>query len=102
MLIDAFLAALGAYAGLLAGVYSIAAVLRMHAEETAERVSPILATTVGRARWLAGHLAFAFVGAVLLLALDGIVTGVLHGARIGDLPAGLDKGLLAMLIQIPP
>ena len=48
VLIDTFLAALGAYAGLLAGAYAISAVLRMHGEETAERVSPILATPVGR------------------------------------------------------
>ena len=52
VLIDAFLAALGAYAGLLAAAYAISAVLRMHTEEAAERVSPILATAVGRTRWL--------------------------------------------------
>ena len=102
VLIDTFLGALGAYAGLLAGAYAISAVLRMHTEETAERVSPVLATAVGRTRWLSGHLMFALGGAVLLLALCGLVTGVLHGVRIGDLPAGLDKGMLAMLIQIPP
>ena len=102
VLIDAFLAALGAYAGLLAAAYAISAVLRMHTEEAAERVSPILATAVGRIRWLSGHLMFALGGAVLLLALDGVVTGVVHGARIGDLPTGLDRGLVAMLIQVPP
>ena len=102
VLIDTFLGALGAYAGLLAGAYGISAVLRMHAEETAERVSPVLATAVGRARWLSGHLVFALGGAVLLLALCGLVTGLLHGVRIGDLTAGLDKGILAMMIQIPP
>ena len=102
VLIDAFLAALGAYAGLLAAAYAISAVLRMHTEEAAERVSPILATAVGRTRWLSGHLMFALGGAVLLLALDGVVTGVVHGARIGDLPTGLDRGLVAMLIQVPP
>jgi len=102
VLIDAFLAVLGAYAGLLAAAYAISAVLRMHTEEAAERVSPILATAVGRTRWLSGHLMFALGGAVLLLALDGVVTGIVHGARIGDLPTGLDRGLVAMLIQVPP
>lgn len=102
VLIDTFLAALGAYVGLLAGAYAISAVLRMHAEETAERVSPVLATAVGRTRWLSGHLAFALGGAVLLITICAVVTGVLHGARIGDLTTGLDKGLVAMLIQIPP
>lgn len=102
VLIDTFLAALGAYAGLLAGAYAISAVLRMHAEETAERVSPVLATPIGRTRWLTGHLVYALGGAVLLLLVCGVVTGALHGARIGDLAAGLDKGLLAMAIQIPP
>jgi ABC-2 type transport system permease protein len=102
LLIDTFLAALGAYAGLLAGAYAISTVLRMHAEETAERVSPILATAVGRARWLSGHLMFALGGAVLLLVLCGVVTGVVHGIRIGDVPSGVGKGLIAMGIQIPP
>ena len=96
VLIDTFLAALGAYAGLLAGAYAISAALRMHAEEAAERVSPVLATAVGRTRWLTGHLLFALGGAALLLARGGVVTGALHGARIDDLTAGLDKALLAM------
>lgn len=102
VLIDTFLAALGAYAGLLAGAYAISAVLRMHAEETGERVSPVLATPTSRTRWLGGHLAFALGGAALLLLVCGLVTGALHGARIGDLTAGLGKGMLAMAIQIPP
>ena len=71
VLIDTFLAALGAYAGLLAGAYAISAVLRMHTEETAERVSPILATPISRTRWLSGHLVFALGGAVLLLLCAG-------------------------------
>ena len=102
VLIDTFLAALGAYAGLLAGAYAISAVLRMHTEETAERVSPVLATPISRIRWLTGHLVYALGGAALLLLVCGVVTGALHGARIDDLTAGLDKGLLAMAIQIPP
>ena len=101
-LIDTFLAALGAYAGLLAGAYVISAVLRMHTEETAERVGPVLATAVGRGRWLSGHLVFALGGAVALLALCGLVTGLLHGVRVDDLIAGLGKGMATMLIQIPP
>lgn len=102
VLIDTFLAALGGYAGLLAGAYAISAVLHMHSEETAERVSPVLATPISRTRWLTGHLAYALGGAAVLLVVCGLVAGVLHGARIGDLTAGLEKGLLAMTIQIPP
>jgi len=61
----------------------------MHTEETAERVGPVLATAVGRGRWLSGHLVFALGGAVALLALCGLVTGLLHGVRVDDLIAGL-------------
>jgi ABC-2 type transport system permease protein len=102
MLIDTFLASLGAYAGLLAGAYAIAAVLRMNAEETTDRLSPLLAGPTSRTRWVAGHLTCALAGAAALLVVCGLVTGTVHGARIGDLPAGLADGLTAMVIQIPP
>lgn len=100
-IVNAFFAALGAVAGILAGAASIATALRMSGEESAERVGPVLATAVGRARWIAGHtVAAALVPAVGLLVC-GAVAGLLHGAQTGDVGAALGIAVPATIVQIP-
>ncbi len=54
---DTLLSVMGGLTGLIVGGYAIATALRMRTEEIADRVGPLLATAVGRARWMAGHLA---------------------------------------------
>ncbi|MEU9350088.1 ABC transporter permease [Streptomyces griseoloalbus] len=93
-LTDAFLAAMVGILGLVAALYIVASVLRLHGEETSGRAEPVLAGAVGRLRWAAGHLAVAFGGAVLLMLLAGAGLALGHGERAGPI-------LGACLAQVP-
>ena len=77
---DSFLATAAMMMGLLGAGYAVSAVLRMHTEETAGRVDPLLATPTGRTRWAGSHLAVAASASVLVLLAGGLGVGV--GAAI--------------------
>ena len=93
-LTDAFLAAMVSVLGMVAALYIVASVLRLHSEETAGRAEPVLAGGVGRIGWAAGHLVIAFGGATLLMAVGGLGLAVGYGH---ELPAVLG----ASLVQLP-
>jgi len=91
---DAFLATMVGMFGMVAALYVVSSVLRLHAEETSQRAEPILANAVGRLRWAGGHLVIAFGGAVLILLLSGLGLALGYGEELGPL-------LGASLVQIP-
>lgn len=98
---DMLLSTMGVLAGLIVGGFAISTALRMRTEEIADRVGPVLATSVSRPRWMAGHLAFVIAGPVLLLAAAGVVGGIINGLLVGEFAAGLGAAVGAMLVQIP-
>nr|WP_119590056.1 ABC transporter permease [Streptomyces scabiei] len=87
-LTDAFLASMIGMLGLIAALYVVAAVLRLHGEETSGRAEPLLANAVGRVRWAAGHLAVAFGGAVWIMLLAGLGFTLGYGKEAGPILAG--------------
>ncbi len=91
---DAFLASMVGMLGLIAALYIVASVLRLHGEETSGRAEPVLANAVGRLRWAAGHLAIAFGGSALIMLLAGLGFAVGYGKEIGPI-------LGACLVQLP-
>ncbi|MBG0853609.1 ABC transporter permease [Streptomyces spinoverrucosus] len=93
-LTDAFLAAMVGMLGLVAALYIVASVLRLHGEETSGRAEPVLANAVGRLRWAAGHLIVAFGGSVLLMLLAGVGLALGYGRSAGPI-------LGACLVQLP-
>ncbi|MFF9346936.1 ABC transporter permease [Streptomyces sp. NPDC014734] len=93
-LTDAFLAAMISMLGMVAALYIVASVLRLHGEETAGHAEPVLACGVGRLRWAAGHLVIAFGGAALIMVVGGLGLAVGYGHR---LPAVVG----ASLVQLP-
>ncbi|CAL9481769.1 Multidrug efflux system permease protein [Streptomyces sp. enrichment culture] len=105
-LTDAFVSAMVGMFGLVAALYVVASVLRLHGEEASGRAEPVLAGAVGRLRWAAGHLAAAFGGAVLILLLAGLGfalghgrdPGPLLGACLAQVPAVWVVGALAVLL----
>ncbi|MEV0121157.1 ABC transporter permease [Streptomyces sp. NPDC050703] len=105
-LTDAFLSAVTGLFGMVAALYAVASVLRLHGEETSQRAEPVLAGAVGRLRWAAGHLVIAFGGTVLLMAACGLGMAVGHGedmaavvgASLSRLPAVWVLGGLAVLL----
>ncbi|MFF9814323.1 ABC transporter permease [Streptomyces sp. NPDC014006] len=93
-LTDTFLASMTGVMGLIAALYVVASVLRLHGEETSGRAEPVLAGAVGRLRWAAGHLLIAFGGAVLLMLLTGLGFAAGYGKEPGAI-------LGACLVQVP-
>ncbi|MFF5960329.1 ABC transporter permease [Streptomyces luteogriseus] len=93
-LTDAFLASMVGMLGLIAALYIVASVLRLHGEETSGRAEPVLANAVGRVRWAAGHLVIAFGGAALIMLLAGLGLAVGYGRETGPI-------LGACLVQLP-
>jgi ABC-2 type transport system permease protein len=91
---DAFLAAMIGVMGMVAALYVVASVLRLHGEETSGRAEPVLAGPVGRLRWAAGHLLIAFGGSLLLMLLTGLGFAAGYGRRPGPI-------LAACLVQVP-
>ncbi|MFE9765214.1 ABC transporter permease [Streptomyces sp. NPDC005808] len=91
---DAFLATMVGMLGMVAALYVVSSVLRLHGEETSQRAEPVLAGAVGRLRWAGGHLVIAFGGAVLIMLLGGLGLALGYGAYLGPL-------LGACLVQIP-
>ncbi|KDN16623.1 ABC transporter permease [Amycolatopsis rifamycinica] len=100
-LTQAFLAAMAGMFAMVASLYGVQAVLRMRGEETAIRLEPVLATSVGRLRWAGSHLVFAFVGTAVLLLSGGVFMGLANGLRTGDVGGSLADTLAGMLVQLP-
>ena len=100
-IVNAYLAALMLLAGLVAAAYATSAVLRLRGEETVGRAEPVLATATGRIRWALSHIAIAVGGAVLLLAVAGVATGLGYGLRAGSAGTEVTRLLGAALAQLP-
>lgn len=100
-LTEAFLATMTGMLGMVAALYAAGAVLRLRGEETGARAEPVLAGAVGRLRWAAGHLAFAYAGTVVILAAGGLGLGLAYGLPSGDLGGALGPVLAAALAQVP-
>lgn len=100
-LADAFISTTMGVMALLASAYAVQALLRLRSEETGGLAEPILATRTGRLGWAASHLAFAVVGPVILMAVDGVAIGLVHGVRAHDLGGQFPRVLAAALVQIP-
>ncbi|WP_037614599.1 ABC transporter permease [Streptomyces aureus] len=91
---DAFLATMVSMLGMVAALYVVSSVLRLHGEETSQRAEPLLAAAVGRLRWAGGHLVLAFGGTVLIMLLGGLGLALGYGAEYGAV-------LGACLVQVP-
>jgi len=98
---NAYLAALMLLAGLVAAAYAISVILWLRTEETGGLAEPVLATATGRVRWALGHVAVAVGGAVLLLAVAGVATGLFYGLRAGSAGSQVARMTGAAMGQLP-
>lgn len=81
-------------------VYGVIAVNRLNQEEDEGRTGAILATSVGRIRWLFGTLLVATLGSAVLLLLIGFGLGVGVAATVGD-AASVPSFTAAGLVYLP-
>ncbi len=98
-LIFEFLVTIVRLVGLIAAVYGVQVLMRVHAEESELRVDPVLAGSVRRARFLASHAVLAFAGPALALVLSAGVIGLTASARDAEIHAG--DVLLQGLATVP-
>lgn len=97
---DLFLGFVFGFLGVAAGGYTVQALLRVRAEEASGRLEPVLATALGRTRWLATHVAIAAAGTVTILTAAGVSAGLGYAAVTGD-ATRLGGALAAGLAQVP-
>ncbi|HEY6710257.1 MAG TPA: ABC transporter permease [Actinomycetota bacterium] len=98
---DIYLAAVLSWIALLAAGYAVQATLRLRAEEAELRAEQVLATATSRAGWAGSHLLVAAGGAAVVLAGGGLLAGLAHGLRSGDLAGQLPRVLAAAMVQLP-
>ncbi|WP_263167332.1 ABC transporter permease [Streptomyces sp. SCSIO ZS0520] len=91
---EAFLSSMVSLFGMIAALYAVASVLRLHGEETSQRAEPLLSNAVSRITWAAGHLAVAFGGAAVILLAGGAGMAIGYGDQAPDI-------LGASLVQVP-
>ncbi|MER7418352.1 anibiotic ABC transporter [Micromonospora peucetia] len=100
-LIDAYLASMLALFALTIGAYVVQALLRTRNDEADGLLEAILATAVSRTRWLATQVLAATLGALALVLLGGLTTGLGYGLVAGD-PLGKAAELGgAALVRLP-
>ncbi|AYJ47850.1 ABC transporter permease [Rhodococcus sp. P1Y] len=100
-IVQSFLATAISILGIGATAYAISAALRAHTEEQAWLAETILAGSVGRGRWLASHLVFAFIGPAVAMLAVGLAAGIPYGLAVGDLASNLWAVLEGALVQLP-
>jgi ABC-2 type transport system permease protein len=83
-LTGAFVRTILALVGILAAVPGVQVLLRVRAEELEDRVEPVLAGAVARARYYASHVALALAASALFVVVAGtLLSAMAAGADIG-------------------
>lgn len=96
---DAFLAAEWSFIGLFFTAFAVAALLRLRSEETTGRAEGLLATPLTRVRWVAAHLTMALGGAMVLLAVTGVLSAFSISRATGE--SWWVRSLGAAAVQLP-
>ncbi|MEU6077627.1 anibiotic ABC transporter [Micromonospora sp. NPDC047074] len=100
-LIDAYLAAMLGLFALTIGAYVVQALLRTRGDEAGGPLEAVLATAVSRTRWLGTQALAATLGALALVLLGGLTTGLGYGLVAGDpLGQAIELGGAA-LVRLP-
>ena len=100
-MVDLYFTFMVAFIGIAAGACTLQALLRMRAEEVAGRLEPVLATPLGRRRWLAGHVLIAAGGTTAAMLVSELGAGLVYGALSGDWKTGLSGPVTGALVQVP-
>jgi ABC-2 type transport system permease protein len=101
VLLDLYAAFMFALLGLAVAAYLVQALLRVRTEEVGHRAEPVLATPVGRSRYLGAHVGLAALGASLILLVLGLVSGTVAGLVTGAWGARFWDWVLAAAVQAP-
>lgn len=100
-LVDLYIAFTVLLLGYAVAAMVVQGVLRARGEELAGRAEPVLATAVGRGRYLGAHLGAAVGGAVLALLVIGLLGGIVAALVTGQGAARVGGFLAAAGVQLP-
>lgn len=99
--VDVLFAAMIGIMGIVVSIYAIQAALRARSEEEALRAEFVLSTAVGRPRWAASHLVFAFLGPAVMMAAFGLASGMSYGSSTGGVGHEMARLLAAAVVELP-
>lgn len=85
---------------LATGGYVVQGLLRLRTEESDGRAELLLGRPVSRLAWAGGHVLVVGAGSIIILAVSGAATGLVHGLRAGDL-SWVGSLAAANLAQLP-
>lgn len=83
-MVDAYFAAIFGMMAIGVAAYAVQALLRMRGEESAGRLESVLATAVGKPRWVLAHVTLVVGGVIALQVLTGVATGLAYGLVVGN------------------
>ena len=98
---QAFIAIAFGMLAMVASAFAVSVTLRLHQEESSQRAETLLASAVGRTRWLASHLVVAMVGTAVAMTVAGLAAGLTYGAAAGDVGGKLGIVLATAAVQLP-
>lgn len=81
---NGFLALTQVYLAIIACGYVVQALGSLRQEETAGRLEPVLAGTLGRARWLGAQVSVVAAGLVVMVVVSAVVFGATTALVTGD------------------
>jgi ABC-2 type transport system permease protein len=99
--VDGYRVSIIQMAGMFVAIYLVQVLLRMRVDETGGTLEPVLATGVGRGRWLGSHLANGVLGSVLLLVLFATGMGLTAGQVLGGTGTQVRELVWAGIVQVP-
>lgn len=79
----------------------ISIVTRLRSEEASSRAEALLATGTTRLRWGLSHLLVAWVASAVVMAVVGLVAGVVDSRRTGDLAGSVGTLVTAAVVTVP-
>ncbi|GAA4478373.1 exporter of polyketide antibiotics [Enteractinococcus fodinae] len=83
-LLDGYVGFLASFIAILVAAYVVYAIQTLRTEEGSGRADTVLATPVSRAGWLGSHLTVVAAGAMLILLITGLGTGISAAAVTGE------------------
>jgi ABC-2 type transport system permease protein len=100
-LVDAYVAFVMSFTAIVIAAAMVQALLRTRTEESTGRIEPLLATSLGRHRWLGATVLVAGGAAVAIVAVVGLASALVFGVMTEDVAGGIASFGGATLAQIP-
>ncbi len=87
--------------GEVTAAYALLSAMKLQSEEAESHAETLLSGPVGRLQWMAGHLAIALVGTVVVLLAFGICAGLTYGLSNGNAGMVILRVMAAVLAYVP-